>query len=205
MIKLLICDDSDEARRLVRTVLADHPEIEIVGEAADGETAVALAAELEPDVVLMDIGMAGLDGVEATRKIRAHRPETRVVAFTGLDDEETVQGMLEAGAASFVVKGAPLWELERALQGEPAPPAPGAHARPHARRASAIGFLPARRASSPAPPSPPSTSRPSRSSFRPEWPARPLTRSPTRGRARRRASFGVPTARRDPLLPAAAS
>jgi diguanylate cyclase (GGDEF)-like protein len=142
VIKLLICDDSDEARRLVRTVLADHPEIEIVGEAADGETAVALAAELEPDVVLMDIGMAGLDGVEATRKIRANRPETRVVAFTGLDDEETVQRMLEAGAASFVVKGAPLWELERALQGASQPLLRLAHtlARTLGER-SAIGFL----------------------------------------------------------------
>ena len=142
MIKLLICDDSDEARRLVRTVLADHPEIEIVGEAADGEAAVALAAELAPDVVLMDIGMAGLDGIEATRKIRAHRPETRVVAFTGLDDEETVQGMLEAGAASFVVKGAPLWELERALQGASQPLLRLAHtlARTLGER-SAIGFL----------------------------------------------------------------
>ena len=142
MLKLLICDDSDEARRLVRTVLADHPEIEIVGEAADGESAVALAAELAPDVVLMDIGMAGLDGIEATRKIRAHRPETRVVAFTGLDDDETVQGMLEAGAASFVVKGAPLWELERALQGASQPLLRLAHtlARTLGER-SAIGFL----------------------------------------------------------------
>src|SRR5688572_19678336 len=142
MIKLLICDDSDEARRLVRTVLADHPEIEIVGEAADGEAAVALAAELAPDVVLMDIGMAGVDGIGATRKIRAHRPETRVVAFTGLDDEETVQGMLEAGAASFVVKGAPLWELERALQGASQPLLRLAHtlARTLGER-SAIGFL----------------------------------------------------------------
>jgi diguanylate cyclase (GGDEF)-like protein len=142
MIRLLICDDSDEARRLVRTLLADHPEIEIVGEAADGETAVALAAELEPDVVLMDIGLAGLDGVEATRKIRAHRPETRVVAFTGLDDEETVQGMLEAGAASFVVKGAPLWELERALQGASQPLLRLAHTLARTLgEESAIGFL----------------------------------------------------------------
>jgi cyclic di-GMP phosphodiesterase len=142
MIRLLICDDSDEARRLVRTVLADHPEIEIVGEAADGETAVALAAELEPDVVLMDIAMAKLDGVEATRKIRAHRPETRVVAFTGLDDDEAVQGMLEAGAASFVVKGAPLWELERELQGASQPLLRLAHtlARTLSER-SAVGFL----------------------------------------------------------------
>ena len=62
MIRLLICDDSDEARRLVRAVLADHPEIEIVGEAGDGEEAVELASELDPDVVLMDIRMPRLDG-----------------------------------------------------------------------------------------------------------------------------------------------
>ena len=121
MIRLLICDDSDEARRLVRAVLTDHPEIEIVGEATDGEEAVALAAELEPDVVLMDIGMPKLDGIEATLRIRGDRPATRVVAFTGLDDEESVQKMLEAGATSFVVKGAPLWELERAVQGASQP------------------------------------------------------------------------------------
>ncbi len=142
MIRLLICDDSDEARRLVRAVLADHPEIEIVGEATNGKQAVALAAEHEPDAVLMDIGMPELDGIEATRQIRAARPETRVVAFTGLDDEESVQRMLEAGATSFVVKGAPLWELERAVQGASQPLLRLAHtlARTLSEQ-SALGFL----------------------------------------------------------------
>jgi ribonuclease P protein subunit RPR2 len=142
VIRLLVCDDSGEARRLVRAVLADHPEIELVGEAADGVEAVALAAELEPDVVLMDIGMPSLDGAEATRQIRAARPETRVVAFTGLDDDESAQRMLEAGATSFVVKGAPLWELERAVQGASQPLLRLAHtlARTLGEQ-SALGFL----------------------------------------------------------------
>ncbi len=142
MIRLLICDDSDEARRLVRTVLADHPEIEIVGEATNGKEAVELAAEHEPDAVLMDIGMPELDGIEATRQIRGARPETRVIAFTGFEDEESVQSMLQAGATSFVVKGAPLWELERAVQGASQPLLRLAHtlARTLSEQ-SALGFL----------------------------------------------------------------
>jgi diguanylate cyclase (GGDEF)-like protein len=142
VIRLLICDDSDEARRLVRAVLADHPEIEIVGEATNGKEAVALASELEPEAVLMDIGMPVLDGIEATRQIRAARPETRVIAFTGHDDEESVQSMLQAGATSLVVKGAPLWELERAVQGASQPLLRLAHtlARTLSEQ-SALGFL----------------------------------------------------------------
>jgi ribonuclease P protein subunit RPR2 len=142
VIRLLICDDSDEARRLVRAVLADHPEIEIVAAATNGKEAVALAAEHEPDAVLMDIGMPELDGIEATRQIRAARPETRVIAFTGLEDEDSVQSMLQAGATSFVVKGAPLWELERAVQGASQPLLRLAHtlARTLSEQ-SALGFL----------------------------------------------------------------
>ena len=142
MIRLLICDDSDEARRLVRAVLADHPEIEIVAEATNGKEAVALAAEHEPDAVLMDIGMPELDGIEATRQIRGARPETRVIAFTGFEDEDSVQSMLQAGATSLVVKGAPLWELERAVQGASQPLLRLAHtlARTLSEQ-SALGFL----------------------------------------------------------------
>jgi cyclic di-GMP phosphodiesterase len=142
VIRLLICDDSDEARRLVRAVLAGHPEIDIVGEAIDGEEAVQLASELEPDVVLMDIGMPKVDGVEAARRIRAQRPATRVVAFTGHEDEDSVRRMLEAGATSFVVKGAPLWELERAIQGASQPLLRLAHTLARTLgEESALGFL----------------------------------------------------------------
>jgi diguanylate cyclase (GGDEF)-like protein len=135
--RLLICDDSVEARRLLRTLLGGHPEIEIVGEASNGLEVVELAEELAPDVVLMDFALPGIDGAEATRRIREKRPETRVIAFTGLDDSGIVQSMLEAGASSVCVKGAPLWELERAIAGASQPLLRLAHtlARPVSERA----------------------------------------------------------------------
>ena len=137
MIRLLICDDSAEARKLLQTLLAGHPEIEIVGEASDGHDAVSKTKELSPNVVLMDFALPGLDGAEATRQIREHRPETRVVAFTGLDDSTVIQSMLDAGASSVCVKGAPLWELERAIAGASQPLLRLAHtlARPITERA----------------------------------------------------------------------
>ena len=137
MIRLLICDDSSEARKLLQTLFSGHPEIELVGEASDGHDAVSIARELEPDVVLMDYSLPGLDGAEATRQIRERRPETRVVAFTGLDDGTVVQSMLDAGASSVCAKGAPLWELERAIAGASQPLLRLAHtlARPVTERA----------------------------------------------------------------------
>ena len=78
MIELLICDDSDEARAALQTMLADHEEIAIVGEAVNGEDAVALALALAPDVVLMDLRMPIVDGFEATRRIAKLLPDTRI-------------------------------------------------------------------------------------------------------------------------------
>ena len=117
MMRVLICDDSNEARRMLRTVLAEDPNLEIVGEAADGGEAIALGVDLMPDVVLMDVAMPIVDGIEATRRIRELVPGTRVVALAGSDDLEVVEQMLEAGASAYCVKGAPLWELERAIVG----------------------------------------------------------------------------------------
>jgi len=108
MIRLLLCDDSAAARVALRTMLHDEGEIEVVGEAADGVQAVALAAELSPDVVLMDVAMPILDGVAATARIRRLLPGVRIVAFAGTSERDVVEAMLEAGADAYCVKGAPL-------------------------------------------------------------------------------------------------
>src|SRR5205085_10347722 len=97
--------------------LHEQGEIEIVGEAADGARAVELAAVLGPDVVLMDVAMPILDGVGATARIRKLLPGSRIVAFAGSSERDVVDAMLEAGADAYCVKGAPLWELERAIAG----------------------------------------------------------------------------------------
>ncbi len=119
MIRMLICDDSEPFRTVVRAMLTAHPEISVVGEAGDGQEAVDLALALSPDVILMDVRMPVLDGVEATREITAALPTVRVVALTGSDDRAVVAAMLQAGAITYCVKGSPLQELERAVLGAP--------------------------------------------------------------------------------------
>src|SRR6266850_285141 len=115
MLRLLVCDDSAGAREAVRALLADHDELEIVGEAENGEEAVRLAAALEPDIVLMDVSMPLVDGIAAARRIHERWPSMRIVALAGSAEPETVMAMMDAGASAYCVKGAPLWELERAI------------------------------------------------------------------------------------------
>ena len=128
MIRVLICDDAAEARALLHTMLTAHPEMEVVGEASTGGEAIALALERSPDVVVMDVTMPEMDGVEATRRLRDLCPTVRVVAFAGSDDAQVIERMLEAGASAYCVKGAPLWELERAIVGAGLPLVRLAHA-----------------------------------------------------------------------------
>jgi diguanylate cyclase (GGDEF)-like protein len=128
MLRLLICDDAPDAREAVKASLAEQSEIEVVGEAENGEQAIATAAAVRPDVVLMDVQMPVLDGIAATRRIRDLVPKARIVAYAGSDDIDDVMAMMEAGADAYCLKGAPLWELERALSGASDPLVRLAHA-----------------------------------------------------------------------------
>jgi CheY-like chemotaxis protein len=117
-LRVLLADDHEITREGLLALLRDEPSIEVVGEAANGREAVALAAELEPDVVVMDVSMPLLGGDEATRRIKAQRPQTRVVALSMYDERGMKEQMRAAGAESYVVKTAPTEELLGAIRGE---------------------------------------------------------------------------------------
>ncbi|BFV60424.1 response regulator transcription factor [Kitasatospora sp. CMC57] len=103
-IRVVLADDQPLVRSGLRVIMTDHPDLEVVGEAGTGAEAVRLAQELGPDVVLMDIRMPGMDGIEATRLITAATGPTRVLMLTTFDEDEHVYGALRAGASGFVVK-----------------------------------------------------------------------------------------------------
>jgi DNA-binding NarL/FixJ family response regulator len=104
MLRILIADDHEVARRGIRALLESHPGWEVCGEVADGREAVACAGRLKPDLVLLDIGMPSLNGLDATRQIRAAAPETRVLILTMHDAEQVVREVLAAGALGFLLK-----------------------------------------------------------------------------------------------------
>ena len=106
MIKVGLVDDQAMVRVGLKMILEAEPDIEIVGEAADGADAVALVRDHSPDVVLMDIRMPGLDGLAATAQVIAAHPEARVVILTTFDDDEYVYEALRAGASGFLLKSA---------------------------------------------------------------------------------------------------
>jgi DNA-binding NarL/FixJ family response regulator len=115
-VRLVLADDQQLIRTALRMVMAETEDIEVVGEAATGEEAVTLTEELLPDVVVMDIRMPRVDGIEATRRITAGPTETRIVVLTTFDDDEYVYGALRAGASGFLVKDMALDDIIGAVR-----------------------------------------------------------------------------------------
>lgn len=116
VVRVLVADDSAEFREGLRGMLDATPETEVVGEASDGESAIAVAMRLQPDVVLMDLRMPGTNGVEATRSIVARSPHIGVLVLTMFDGDDSVLAAVRAGARGYVLKGAPKAELLRAIR-----------------------------------------------------------------------------------------
>ncbi|AZQ74293.1 MULTISPECIES: response regulator [Streptomyces] len=115
-VRILLADDQPLVRSGLRLLMADQPDLDVVGEAATGAEAVRLAGELEPDVVVMDIRMPGMDGIEATRLITAGPTTARVLVLTTFDEDDHVRGALRAGASGFVVKDMALDDILAAIR-----------------------------------------------------------------------------------------
>ena len=116
MIRVLVADDHAVVRQGLRTFLELQEDIEVVADAADGRAALAAVAEHQPDVVLMDLVMPGLDGIEAIRRITGERPLTRVIALTSFLDDDKVFPAVRAGAAGYVLKDVEPPELVQAIR-----------------------------------------------------------------------------------------
>src|SRR5450756_846749 len=115
-IRILLADDHAVLREGMRNILQKEGDLEVVGEAGDGEEAIRLAEELSPDVALMDIVMPKLNGIEATRRIKSTRPSTAVLILTAHEDERYILGLLEAVAAGYLLKSSRAAELVGAIR-----------------------------------------------------------------------------------------
>ena len=115
-MRIVVADDQTVVREGLVTLLSTMAGIEVVGSAGDGEQAVALAGQCLPDVVLMDLRMPGVDGIEATRRIRADHPSVQVVVLTTYADDESIVHALQAGALGYLTKDAGRDHIRRALE-----------------------------------------------------------------------------------------
>ncbi|NMM24587.1 MAG: response regulator transcription factor [Phycicoccus sp.] len=115
-IRVLVVDDHALHRDGTRQILEAHADLEVVGEADSGEVALALVNQLHPDVVLMDIRLPGMNGIEVTRRLIQDHPDARVLMVSAYDEDEYVRGALEAGAAGYLSKTAPGKELVQAVR-----------------------------------------------------------------------------------------
>lgn len=114
--RVLVADDHALLRSGIRTVLGSLPDLEVVGEAADGMEAVELSRKLRPDLVLMDVGMPGMDGLEATREIKREQPGVSVLMFTAHPNPDYLLDALRAGASGYVLKTARIEEISDAVR-----------------------------------------------------------------------------------------
>ena len=114
-VKVLLADDHAVLREGTRELLGADPQIVVVGEAADGPAAIALAAELEPDVVLLDLALPQINGIEVTRQIRARVDAPRVLVLSAYDDQDYVRSAIEAGASGYLSKIASMREIIAAI------------------------------------------------------------------------------------------
>jgi len=114
--RILIADDHAMLREGMRNLIKQEKDFELVGEAADGEEAVRLAAELKPDIIIMDIVMPRLNGVEATKQIKQVSPSSALLILTAYSDIRYIVGLLEAGACSYLLKNSPGKEIVRAIR-----------------------------------------------------------------------------------------
>lgn len=115
-IRVILADDHTILRDGIRALLADETDIQLIGEAEDGRAAVRMACELKPDIVIMDIAMPLLNGLEATRQIKRHLPETEVLILSMHDNEEYIRQVLAAGAMGYILKDAAARELIEAIK-----------------------------------------------------------------------------------------
>ena len=115
-ISVVVCDDVPELRRLARAVLEEEGEMEVVGEAADGRTAIEVIERLQPEVVVLDLSMPELDGLEAIPLIHQVAPNTEIVVFSGFEEGKVAEVALQLKASRYVRKGAPLEELRSAVR-----------------------------------------------------------------------------------------
>ena len=116
MTRVLVVDDQTLVREGLVTLLGLLSGIEVVGAAADGEAAVAMVAEHRPDIVLMDLRMPRMDGVEATRQVRSEHPDTQVIVLTTYADDRSILAAIEAGARGYLTKDSGAEEIRRAIE-----------------------------------------------------------------------------------------